>query len=1017
MRNLTELALKHTSLVIYFVLVAAIGGAFSYFKLGRMEDPNFTIREMIVTAYWPGASAEEIELQVTDKLEKKIQDIPGIDYIKSYTIAGRTYIHVALDQAIPEEDIRPTWRDVRNFCEDVQHELPDGVVGPFYNDRFDDVYGNIYALTGDGYTYEDMRREAEKIRRMLVQVDDVQKVSLIGEQTEKVYVEIERSKLETLGMDPSSLIELLTAQNTMMPAGLIDTETDDVYLRVTGDFTDVEAIKGLPLNVNGKVYRLGDVATVERRFIEPSDPKMYYNGEPAIGIAVSMEPGGNILRLGDDLRQAVDGVSRELPAGLAIHQVSNQPQVVEESIDDFVSTLREAIIIVLFVSFLSLGLRTGMVVAICIPLVLLATFLFMYIGGIDLHKVSLGSLIIALGLLVDDEIIAVEMMSVKLEEGMSRFDAACHAFRATAMPMLTGTLVTCAGFIPVAFSKGMAAEFCRALFPVISIALVVSWIVAVMIAPLLGYHVIKQKEVARSETGEVLLYQGRFYDLFRRVLDAFLQHHRLALAGTVVLFAVSAYVMQFVPSSFFPPSLRPEILVKMQLPDGASLRGMDGEVRKFSDFLDTKKDLFVNYASYVGTGAPRFVLTVDPHLPANNFAEVVLTANDIEARKELVAAIEKEFSENFPELRTTIRYVQTGPPADYPVMFRVAGPDMEKAHEIALDVRRIVEADADAYAAILDWDEKSKVLHVELDEAKLRALGTSSYHVKRALYADITGIKASQLYIGDRTIDIEFRMSERDRDELSEVGDLPVYLSEQAGYVPLRQIAKLSYRAENGVIWRRNLQPTFTVGAEVVDGADGTAVSARIYKRLETLQKDLPLGYSIEPAGSMEDSGKSIDYLLVPLPLMIFVLMTLLMFQLRKIKLMLITLLTAPLGLIGVAWGMLISGEAMGFVAQLGFLALSGMIIRNSIILIDQIEKHIAAGETPYEAIIDSAVLRFRPIMLTAAAAILGMVPLMANPFWSPMAVTIASGLLVATILTLLILPAMYVAVYGVKKA
>lgn len=1016
MRNLTELSLKHTSLVIYFVIAIVVGGIFSYVKLGRMEDPTFTIREMIVTAYWPGASAEEVERQVTDKLEKQLQNVPHLDYIKSYTIAGRTYIHVALDQSMPTEDVRPTWRDVRNFCEDVRHELPDGVVGPFYNDRFDDVYGNIYALTGDGYSYEELREEAEKIRRQIVQVGDVQKVVLIGEQKEKVYVEIERSKIETMGLSPSSLVEMLAAERTMLPAGAIDTETDDVYLRVTGDFADAAHLRSMPINVSGKVYRLGDVAHVERRAVEPSDPKMYYNGVPAIGIAVSMTPGGNILRLGEHLDAVVADVRGELSAGLAIHQVSSQPEVVEASIDDFVDTLREAIIIVLLVSFLSLGWRTGMVVAVCIPLVLLATFLFMYIGGIDLHKVSLGALIISLGLLVDDEIIAVEMMSVKLEEGLSRFDAACHAFRATAMPMLTGTLVTCAGFIPVAFSKGMAAEFCSALFPVIGIALLVSWIVSVMVAPLLGYHIIRTKTITRGEADDVGLYQGRFYAFFRRVLDAFLAHHRMAICGTIALFALSLYAMQFVPKNFFPPSLRPEILVEMQLSDGASLRAMDDEVKRFSDFLHTKAELFTNYAAYVGTGAPRFVLTVDPHLPANNFAEIVLVANDIASRKRLADAIEEEIRENFPTLQATIRYVQTGPPAEYPVMFRISGPETEMAREIALEVRRIVEADADAYGATLDWDEKSKVLRVDLDEAKLRSLGTSVSQVKKQLYANITGMKAGQLYSKDRTIDIEIRMPDAERDALSAVGDLPIYLHSRAGYVPLRQIAKLSYEAEHGVIWRRNLLPTFTVGAEVADGTDGMAVSARIYHALERLQETLPAGYRVEPAGAMEESEKSMDYLLVPIPLMVFVLMTLLMFQLRKIKLMLITIMTAPLGLIGVAWGMLISGEAMGFVAQLGFLALAGMIIRNTVILIDQIEKHREAGETLYAAVTNSAVLRFRPIMLTAAAAILGMLPLMANPFWAPMAVTIAGGLFVATILTLLILPAMYVAVYQVKE-
>ncbi|MGP1575590.1 efflux RND transporter permease subunit [Selenomonas sp.] len=1013
MKNLTELSLKHKGLVWYFIIIVFFGGMFSYEKLGRMEDPDFTIRQMVVSAAWPGATAQQMEEQVTDKIERKLQDVPGLKRITSYSREGQAVIYVTLNDDVPKANIRPTWRDVRNLCEDEKRSLPVGVYGPYYNDRFDDVFGSVYAVTGDGWSYEEMREQAEKTRRALLTVKNVQKVELIGVQPEKIYVEAARERLAELGIPPDAILAAIRTQEEMTPAGMIETQTDNVYVRVSGAFDDLEAIRALPIRAGGRTFRLGDVASVTRRYAEPAAPKMYFDGAPAVGVAVSMRPGGNILTLGDDLEKKIAALKDDLPLGLEIHQVSDQPQVVAESIDDFVDTLREAVVIVLAVSFLTLGLRTGFVVACCIPLVLTGVFLFMYGAGIDLQKVSLGALIISLGLLVDDEIIAVEMMSVKLEEGHDRFSAAAHAFRATALPMLTGTLITCAGFIPVAFSKGMSAEFCASLFPVIAAALLLSWIVSVMVAPLLGYHLIRIKP-KRDKEGETVLYQGWFYRTFRRVLEAFLAHRRSVLIATALVFAASIALLGACRQDFFPPSLRPEIIVEMRLPEGSSMKNTEEQASRFAAFLDGLKGEYRNYSAYVGEGAPRFVLAFEPVLAAENYAQFIIVANDKESREELTAKIRAELAENFPNVRSNLKFIQTGPPAAYPIMLRVEGPDKEKVMALANDVADIVAGDANTYDINLDWQEKSKVMHLALDQDKLKALGLSTQMVQQTLYTELTGVKAAELYEGDRTVDIVLRLKEEDRSDLSRLGEMPIYLP-QAGYVPLAQVAKISYGAENGVIWRRNLQPAVTVRANIFAGT-ATDAAKKAYEATKELRAGLPQGYAIEPDGTLANSQDSMAYLLVPVPVMIFIIMTLLIFQVREGRAMIITLLTAPLGIIGVACGMFLTGEPIGFVADLGILALSGMIIRNSVILIDQIQKHIEAGEAPWQAVIDSAVLRFRPIMLTAAAAILGMIPLMTSAFWGPMAVAIASGLFVATVLTLLVLPVMYVTVYRVQR-
>ena len=1008
--NLTEIALKNKSLVYYFIIVTFIMGIFSYQKLGRMEDPDFVIREMVVTVAWPGASAREIEEQVTDKIEKRLQDTPGVDYIKSNSLPGKAIIYLFLQENFSEADIRQTWHDVRNSVGDMKSDLPSGVVGPFFNDRFDDVFGSIYAITADGYTYEEMRVAAERARRVLVDVDNVKKVELVGEQPEKIYVEVETSKLAQLGINPNAIASVLSSQNAMNPSGMIETASDNVYVRMSGQFDDIDAIRNLAIRVDEKSFRLGDIAKVERKYVEPAEPMMFYNGEPAIGVALSMAKGGNIIQLGENLDQAVNDIRKQLPLGLEIHQVSNQPKVVKDSIGEFIRTLCEAIVIVLFVSFLSLGVRTGLVVACCIPLVIAGVFVAMDMLSIDLHKVSLGALIIALGLLVDDAIIAVEMMSVKLEQGYDRFKAACYAYTATALPMLTGTLITCAGFIPVGFSEGSSAEFTSALFPVITIALLISWIVSVVAAPLFGYKLIK----VQVHTEEKNPYTNKFYTLFKRILTWCLRHRVIVLGGTLACFGIALFLAQFIKQEFFPPSTRPEIIVELTLPEGSSMQATETQARRFAALLDTAGGI-ENYSYYVGEGAPRFVLTTEPVLPATNYAQFIVVAKDIKEREKLIDTFHDAFANDFANVIGNIKLIQTGPPAAYPVMLRVSGYEHEKVREIADEVATVMAGNAKLRQINFDWNEKSKVMHLDLDQDKLRVLGIDGQTLARTLQTQLSGAAIAEYYEGDKTVAIMFRVQGESRQDLAKLKDMPIYLS-NGKYVPLEQIAKISYAAEEGKVWRRDLKPTITVRANVIDGVTGNDATAEILASLENLQKDLPAGYSIKPDGALESSAKSMNFMLVPIPAMIIVIITLLMFQLKRMSLMFITLMTAPLGIIGVSLGMLLTGQSMGFVAELGILALGGMIIRNSVILIDQIEKHIADGEDTWNAILSSAILRFRPIMLTAAAAILGMVPLMRSSFWGPMAVAIAGGLFCATVLTLLVLPTMYAAWFKVKE-
>ena len=1008
--NLTEIAFRYKEFVYFCITIIFIAGIFSYQQLGRMEDPDFVIRQMVVSVAWPGASAREVEEQVTDKLEKKLQDTPGLDYLRSYSRPGQSIIYVLLKETTPEKDVRPTWLEVRNLANDVKSSLPQGVVGPFFNDRFDDVFGSIYALTGDGFSYEELREQAENIRRVLLAVPNVKKGQLVGVQAEKIFIEIESSKLAKLGIDPNLLISSIKTQNAMTPSGMVETETDNVYLRVSGMFEDIESIRNIPVRAAGKSFRLGDIASVRRGFVDPADPKMFFNGKPAVGLALSMDKGGNILTLGQDLEATIAQIKTDLPLGLEIGQVSNQPEIVEESIGEFVKSLLEAVVIVLIVSFVSLGLRSGVVVALCIPLVLAAVFAGMKIFGIDLHKVSLGALIISLGLLVDDAIIAIEMMSVKLEQGWSRYDAACYAYTATAIPMLTGTLITCAGFIPIGFAKGNAAEFSSSLFTVISLALVISWFASVIVTPLLGYYLIKPNP---AHSGEHDAYDSKFYRKFRSTLTWCLQHRKLVLNLTLVCFIGSIFLFQLIRQEFFPPSLRKEIIVEMSLPEGASVRSTEAVANRFAKEFADNQDL-ASYSYHVGEGAPRFVLTSEPTLPNSNYAQFILVAKDLPARQRLTEKTNALLAEKFSDVKSHVKLLQTGPPSAYPVMLRVSGADHEKTKEIAKQVGDYMYKQDFLTDINYDWIEKAKTMHLSVDQDKARMLGIDNQTLASSLQMQLSGAAIAEFRQDDKTVSIVFRMDPQDRNNLARIKDLPLHIG-GGKFVPLGQIANISYDSEQGLIWRRNLKPTITVQAEISNGITGNDATKKVFEGIAPLRAKLPPGYKIEVGGSLENSKKSIDYLLKPVPVMVLVIVVLLMLQLQKVSLMLLTLLTAPLGIIGVAVLMLVTFKPIGFVAELGILALGGMIIRNSVILIDQIERHIADGQTPWSAIIDSAVLRFRPIMLTAAAAILGMLPLMPSTFWGPMAIAIAGGLFGATVLTLLVLPVMYAAWFKVQ--
>ena len=1016
--NLADWALRHKSIIYYFIAVLLTFGIFSFTHMGRMEDPDFTMRTMVVGVSWPGASPQQMSDQVTDKLEEKLRDLPGVDYTKSFTDGSKSVIYINLKEDLPSNKIRPAWEEARNMINDEWKSLPSGVQGPSINDRFDDVYGTIYALSGDEFSYEEKRQQAEDLKRQLLSVPNVKKITLIGVQEKSLDVTINKDKLASYQVSTQQLLTALKQQSAMVPAGMVNTDTNNVYLRINGVFDSVDAVKNMPIRINNQTIRLGDIADVTMTYKDPSSPQFYYEGKPAIGIAISMDAGANNIEFGKAIDTKLKELKTTIPAGLSLDQVSNQPHIVKESIGDFSQSLFEAIAIVLLVSFASLGIRTGIVVALTIPVVVSTTFVLMYENGIYLHKVSLGALILALGLLVDDAIIVVEMMSVKLEEGFNHWRAATFAYESTAFPMLSGTLITCAGFLPLALAEGMVAEFTKSLSIVVFMALILSWIASVLVSPVLGYKIIENKaEKPESEwtRRDHIMHRLKtvFYARFESLLHWALGHHKAVLLLTLGAFILSLLSFPLIKQEFFPSSTRSEIIVSMQFPQSSSIDYTQNQAKSLDALLKDNEHID-HFTTYVGEGSPRFVLTLEPELPRANFMQTIIVTKSLKDRDALFKDLQDQLNDQYPSALINMQFVQIGPPSKYPVMLRVSGPDASEVKTIANDVKAKMQEDKDLHNIAFDWPDTEPVAQIHIDPDKARLLGINSYAVSLHLQSLLSGTKSGEYYEGNQTIPVTFRLSGNENHNLAALSSLPIQTG-NGSYVPLSQIATISMSQEEGIIWHRNMMPTISIHANVGPGVLGNAKTKEIYNKLAEYRQDLPTGYTIDLDGSAEKSVTAVQKLLVPMPIMLFAIMTILMFQLKRIALMFMALFTAPLGLIGVVLALNITRTPLGFMAILGIIALSGMIIRNSIILLDQIEIHRAEGQSAREAIINSATLRFRPIMLTAIAAILGMIPLMGSVFWSPLAIAFSGGLLVATILTLIVLPVMYATWYKVK--
>lgn len=1007
--NLAEWAIRHKQIVYFFVIAIITGGLWSYFHLGRSEDPDFTIRQAVVTAAWPGASAQQITQQVTDPLEKKLQDTKGLDYIKSFTHDGKTVIYVNLKDSVPKEEMQTRWHEIRNLVNDEWGSLPLGVMGPYINDRFDDVYGSIYAVTGDGFSYEEKRKYAENIRRRLTGVEDVQKVELLGVQKQEIYVEMDQNKLASFGMRPSDVFAMLQQQGAMMPAGMIHTDSRNVAIRVEGLLDTVESLKELPIHVGERSFHLGDVASVTQMYADPETSLMYFNGKPAVGIAVSMAPGGNNLVLGKNLEREIEKEKAELPAGLDIEQVADQPSVVNDSIHEFTKSLLEAIVIVMAASFLSLGFWSGIVLALCIPVVVCASFIYMKWQGIDLHIVSLGTLIVSLGLLVDDAIIVIEMMQVKLEEGMDRLAAAQAAYKGCAKPMLAGTLITAAGFIPVGFAAGQTAEYVGAFFWVIASTLLLSWVASIFVSPVLGYRFIRVKAGEKKSA-----FADRAYRLFYKAIAWCIRFKKTVIIGTAAIFAGTVALIPFVNQEFFPDSVRPEIILDVNLPSGASIKETKEVMAGIADNL-YGDDRVSSFSTYIGDSAPRFILLFDPLAPEDSHGQMILVARDSKVRDSLRDDTLAFIAEQYPDARAHARLITTGPPAEYPIMLRLSGKNVEDTIKFAKEAAALVSQYPGMKNVSMDWPEETPVVRLKIDQDKVRKLGGDNYSISRDLYVKLSGYKVAESYQGNQLVPISFRLEGSNAARLADLSSLPVHVG-SGRYVPLGEIADISYENETSTIWRRDLHPTVTIRGET--GGDKTADSVvnELYDRtLKDFREHLPDGYTLEKDGAIENSEKSVQYLAAPVPIMIFLILMILMFELDKIPLMVIAGITGPLGLIGAILSLFLTRQPMGFVSIVGMLALSGMVVRNSIILLDQIRQHLADGKKPYDAVIESAALRFRPIMLSSVTDVLGFVPLIPSPFWRPLAVSFIGGLLLATAIGLLVVPALYCWYYKVE--
>ena len=1013
--NLSEWALRHRSLVLYAMVVTAILGVFGFSRLGESEDPPFTFKVMVIQTLWPGASAQQVEREVTDRIERKLQETPNVDFLQSYSRPGESMIFFNIKDSAPAGDVPPTWYQVRKRVGDMANDLPQGVKGPFFNDEFGDVYTNIYALEGDGYSFAELHDYADELREELLRVPGVAKVDYFGDQTQVIHVEISNRKLATLGLTPGDIEAVLRAQNAVVAAGTYETASDHITLRESGQFHSVKSLQEVTFRADGRLLRLGDIARIYRGYEDPPEQQMRFEGRPVLGIGVTMQQGGNVIRLSKRLQVAMAGLQQRLPAGLALHNVTDGGVGVAHSIDDFQEAVAEAIGIVLVVSLLTLGVRTGMVVVISIPLVLAATAFLMWLFGIGLHKVSLGTLILALGLLVDDAIIAIEMMAVKLAQGFDRMKAAAFTYTSTAFPMLTGTLVTVAGFLPIALAKSSTGEYTRSIFQVAAIELLSSWVAAVVVIPYLGQKLLPEGHgrgrAKRQDSHDV--YDTPFYTRFREMIRWCVNRRARVLIAAVGLFVLALAAFRLIPQQFFPSSSRPELMVDLRLPEGASFAATLAATKRMEQFLKAQTGI-QNYVSYVGTGSPRFYLPLDQQLPQRNFAQFVVTAQSVPLREKLRTRLISELASAFPDVQGRVTRLENGPPVGFPVQFRVSGDNIGKVREIAAQVADVVRADSRTTDVQYDWDgPASKTVRLQVDQEKARLLGVSSEELAQFLDMSLSGYTATYYREGDKLIGVDLRVPPAERANLNNLSGLMIPTAAGKS-VPLSQIATPVYDLEYGVIWERNRQPTVTVRADTVGGAQAIDVTKAIDARLAALRVQLPLGYRIEVGGAVENNVKAQASINVEMPVMLFAVFTLLMIQLQSFSRTFMVLLTAPLGLIGVAAALLLFHKPFGFVAMLGTIAMLGIIMRNSVILMDQIDRDIAEGADRFQAIIGATVRRFRPITLTAAAAVLALIPLVPDAFFGPMAVALMGGITVATVLTLFFLPALYAAWFRV---
>jgi len=1015
--NVSEWALRNRQIVLFLMLLLAVVGALSYTKLGQSEDPPFTFKAMVIRTNWPGATAEEVSRQVTERIEKKLMETGEYDRIVSFSRPGESQVTFIARDSMHSVEIPELWYQVRKKISDIRHTLPPGIQGPFFNDEFGTTFGNIYALTGEGFDYAVLKDYADRIQIQLQRVKDVGKVELLGLQDEKVWIELSNVKLATLGLPLAVVQQALEEQNAVSTAGFFETSSERLQLRVTGNFQTVDEIKNFPIRVGDRTFRISDVADVRRGFNDPPAPRMRFMAQDAIGLAVAMKDGGDILVLGKALEIEFARIQKNLPAGMQLRKVSDQPAAVKTGVGEFVQVLVEALAIVLLVSFFSLGVRTGMVVALAIPLVLAMTFACMYYLGIGLHKISLGALVLALGLLVDDAIIAVEMMAIKMEQGFDRVKAASYAWTSTAFPMLTGTLITAAGFLPIATAQSGTGEYTRSIFEVVTIALLASWVAAVVFVPYLGEKLLPDLakiHAAKHGAGQPDPYGTPFYQRVRRLVEWCVRWRKTVILATVLLFIGSIVLFRFVPQQFFPASGRLELMVDLKLAEGASLSNTADEVKRLEVLLKDKAGID-NYVAYVGTGSPRFYLPLDQQLPAASFAQFVVLAKTIEEREALRTWLISTLNEQFPALRSRVTRLENGPPVGYPVQFRVTGEHIEEVRALARKVAAKVRENPHVVNVHLDWEEPSKVVYLNIDQDRARALGVSTANLSRFLQSSLTGSSVSQYREDNELIEILLRGTLHERTELSLLPSLAVP-TDNGRSVALSQIATLEYGFEEGIIWHRNRLPNVTVRADIYGKEQPATLVQQIMPTLDSIRAELPDGYLLDVGGTVEDSARGQNSVKAGVPLFIVVVLTLLMLQLRSFSRTAMVFLTAPLGLIGVTLFLLVFRQPFGFVAMLGTIALSGMIMRNSVILVDQIEQDIAAGLKPWQAIIEATVRRFRPIVLTALAAVLAMIPLSRSVFFGPMAVAIMGGLIVATALTLLFLPALYAAWFRVRK-